>query len=179
MSLKFSVLLLLVCLSACASDEGITPEDSLPNDQGDADREATPSEQTVPDLPSYEPFIGSSGNTISQLRGATVTARTGNAQLRKVTGRVRHNGGKLVIEDGLYKLADQNGSDANGEAANEGMALRLVNPNGRYEYASLYSTSYTVGADTYTAVGAIGITTLDEDMPTTGLESYSGDSVYV
>lgn len=141
MSLKFSVVLLLVCLSACASDEGITPEDCLPNDQRDADREATPSEQTVPDLPSYEPSIGSSGYTISQLRVATVTARAGNAQLRNVTGRVRHNGVKLVIDDGLYKLADENGFDANGEDANEGVTLRLVNPYGRYEYASLYSTS--------------------------------------
>lgn len=109
MSLKFSVVLLLVCLSACASNEGITPEDNLPNDRGDTDREATPPEQTVPNLPSYEPLIGSSSNTISQLRGATVTARTGNAQLRNATGRVRHNGGKLVIDDGLYKLADENG----------------------------------------------------------------------
>ncbi|MDG1075207.1 MAG: transferrin-binding protein-like solute binding protein [Planktotalea sp.] len=178
MSLKFSVVLLLVCPSACASNEGITPEDNLPNDRGDTDREATPPEQTVPNLPSYEPLIGSSSNTISQLRGATVTARTGNAQLRNATGRVRHNGGKLVIDDGLYKLADENGFDANGEAENEGVTLRLVNPNGQYEYASLYSTSYTVDADTYTAVGAIGIATRDEDMPTTGLASYSGDSVY-
>lgn len=160
--------LLVLGASACASGEDVSTTSTS---------EADASVPTVI-LPSYEPLIGSAATTLSALNGSVVTARTGSAQMRRVTGRVRHGGGKLVIDDGLFKFADDDGFDANGEAMNEGVVLKLINPNAKYEYASLYSTSYTVGADTYTAVGAIGISTRDEDFPRQGSASYTGDAVY-
>ncbi len=161
-------------LSAC------TLSDTASSDPQDRDQTSQSATVTPGDsaLPNYEPLIGSTSSGLSQLQGSVVTARTGQAQVRRVTGRIRHSGGKLVIDDGIYKLADDNGFDRNGEAENEGVVLRLVNPDGKYRYASLYSTSYVVDGDTYTAVGAIGIGTRTEDMPNRGLATYSGDAVY-
>lgn len=158
----YVVLPLAVCVSACGSSQetAIAPE------------------QPQVSIPNYDPLLGSDTNNLSFLSGSVVTARQNSAQVRRVSGRVRHGGGKLVVDDGLFKFADDNGFDSNGEAENEGVVFRLVNPGGRYEYASLYSMEYIVDGETYSAVRAIGVATRLEDMPTSGTARYTGDAVY-
>lgn len=151
-----------MCVSACGSTQetAISPE------------------QSQVSIPSYDPLLGSDTNNLSFLSGSVVTARQSSAQVRRVSGRVRHGGGKLVVDDGLFKFADDDGFDSDGEAENEGVVLRLVNPGGRYEYAPLYSMEYTVDGESCSAVGAIGVATRLEDMPTSGTARYTGDAVY-
>ena len=152
----------VLCLSACGSSE-----------EG-----AMEPEQPPISIPNYEPLFGSDATSLSPLSGSVVTARQNAAQVRGVTGRLRHGGGKLVVDDGLFKFADNDGFDANGEAENEGVVLRLVNPGGRYDHASLYSMQYSVDGQAYSAVDAIGVATRIEDMPMTGTARYTGDAVY-
>ncbi len=139
--------------------------------------QVTPSETPEP-LPDYQPLLDSATSELSQLAGSVITARRNDTQVRRVSGRLRHGGGKLVIDDGLLRFADEDGFDANGVAENEVVVLSLVNPGGKYEHASLYSTSYSVDGANYSAVGAIGVATRLVDMPIQGTARYAGDAVY-
>jgi len=66
-------------------------------------------EQPPISIPNYEPLFGSDATSLSPLSGSVVTARQNAAQVRGVTGRLRHGGGKLVVDDGLFKFADNDG----------------------------------------------------------------------
>lgn len=105
-------------------------------------------------------------------------ALSGTPALARNTGSVNHATGRIELDDGTYLFIDPDGPTALGDVADASGAIGNTTPEtsaaGAYNYVNGYSLKYTVGGQSYVAVGYAGIVTSAADMPDGGSATYTG-----
>ncbi|MEP5155000.1 transferrin-binding protein-like solute binding protein [Planktotalea sp.] len=129
----------------------------------------------------YETF-NSTANTTSTLGGAAVKLRENPdvVTVSSSSGTLDHSTGATVLDDGTYRLEDQDGFGFD-TLLTDGISVLIATPtrgfSDSYSYARVYTQGYLVGTTPYSATGVFGIVTSDADIPTSGSATYTGEAV--
>ncbi len=130
--------------------------------------------------PSYE-RLASTASATSTLGGVALKLRPipTATTLSASSGTLDHESGATTINDGTYTLIDPDGYTQNG-LLTDGVSTLFSTPaqgfTGNYDYARVYSHAYFVNTVPFVTTGVYGVVTREEDMPSTGTATYTGEA---
>jgi len=166
-----STISVIALLTACGGGGG-TSVDEAPKENAGGTDGGTQQEAR------YQTLL-SDANKTSTLGGSSmVFARdAGIFATKSVTGTLTHDTGAIKADDGIYLF--QSASQSNDGVYfydGNGAQLEIGNPNGTYEYMGQFYQEYTVDGTAYSNNIVAGIITTIEDIPTSGMATYSGEA---
>ena len=168
-----ALVIVIMGLSACSVFDNDNGNDGGVVDGGSTDGGGTDGGGTDgggtdggTDTTTYE-TLSSTAEATSTLTGLTLRANgsDGTVEIVEVTGSLTHNTGAVTVSDDL--VMDETISFAS--AADSGFS-------GDYDYVAPYELTYTSAGVTYDSAGFGGIVTRVDDVPTTGMATYTGEA---
>ena len=95
-----------------------------------------------------------------------------------IRGTLNHQSGGATVDDGVYRLADNDGFDENWKLTDGVSTLSVsdIFPN-QYQYVKPYELNYVAPSGaSYSTGGFLGIITSPDDVPSFGIAVYEGDA---